>query len=433
MEAQAQTYPKTLIISANALSTQTNNGKMVASFFKSYPTENLAQIFTWPEYPDSAVCENYYRITDQEMLRSWLGTVPGKQVERRPAQQDGQMPGIFRKSFKNWPVMRLIRDVVWTNPRWKTADLVRWLDDFSPEIVFFLGLNNPAMYRMAEWVSERYRAPVIVYITDDYFLPRRSFSPCFHIRRQWLETSMRRLLHREHTALLTINRYMAEAYRDFFGKEGVEIFNAVPVPENVSVKEAEDGPVYVSYIGNLLNDRTSTLQAFCRLLDGYPRKDAFRFQIFTRETFSQKQLKRLTLPPWVEHCGALDAEGVSRQLQRSDVLMHMESFHYQNRRDTLLSLSTKLMEYLAAARPVLMIGPPEVGSSRFLKEETTNIVVDSLSSESVYAALDRLLDAGMRKRISEENIENARRLQRKNNNDHLVQTVSAELLAETAE
>lgn len=428
MKNEHQYFPRTLIISANSLSTQTNNGKMVASFFKSYPPENVAQVYTWPEYPDSSLCSSYYRITDQEMMFSWLGRIPGQRVKCCSVQRDVSQPTIFRKRIKNWPVLRLVRDIIWLNPHWKNPDFMRWLDKFAPEVVLFLGLNNPTMYRMAEWVADRFNASVIVYITDDYFLPRRSFSLAYQIRRKWLESSMRRLLHREHTELLTVNRYMTEMYRNFFGKEGKEIFNAVSVPENVKVKRNPEGPLCVSYIGNLANNRTSTLQEFCKILIDYPNKELFRFQIFTREEFSDKQLQKLTLPPYVCHCGALDADGVALQLKKSDVLMHMESFGYNNRRDTLLSLSTKLMEYLAAARPILMIGPPEIGSTRFLRENTPNLVADTLSRKCIYATLDRLLDNQLREKISLENFAIIREIQQKNANHSLLQTVSNTLL-----
>lgn len=88
-------YPRTLIVSANALSTQQSNGKMVASFFKDYPSHVLAQLYIWPEYPNSSICSTYYRITDMEMLRSWFGKEPGQTVKSKLVQQDRHMPGIF--------------------------------------------------------------------------------------------------------------------------------------------------------------------------------------------------------------------------------------------------------------------------------------------------------------------------------------------------
>lgn len=427
MYQHEERYPRTLIVSGNALSTQRNNGKMVASFFQDYPSQALAQVYIWPEYPNSSICETYYRITDMEMLCSWFGKEPGQTVESRPVQQDQQMAGIFKKNVKNAPVLRLARDVMWMKPSWKTDRFLRWADDFSPEIIFFLGINSPALYRMAKFLSARFGAPVIVYIADDYFLPRFSLSPSFHIRRRWLERSMRRLLHREKTALLTINRYMGETYERFFGKSSLQISHAVPVAPLPEERERSGGPLLVSYVGNLGNNRASTLRRLCKFLAAYPHREDFRFQLFTQEPFSAREEAKWTLPPYVEHCGALDPKGVQVQLAKSDVLLHVESFYYQNRRDCLLSLSTKLMEYMAAGKPILLIAPPEIGSTRFLKE-TNNIVVDTLSRERVYQALDQLLDADLRKRISGSNWQTAEKMLHQSGSAQLVLRLSRELL-----
>lgn len=422
-------YPRTLIVSANALSTQRNNGKMVASFFKKYPPHALAQLYIWPEYPNCAACSSYYRITDVEMLRSWYGKIPGQIVTSMPEQEDPQMPSIFNNKIKNSSFLRLIRDIVWCRQSWKTEDFLQWVDSFSPEIIFFLGTNSPALYHMAEFLSVRFGAPVIVYITDDYFLPRFSLSPFFHIRRRWLERSMRRLLQREKTALLTMNRYMGETYQSFFGKSSQQVFHAVTVGPLVEERECPGEPLLVSYIGNLGNNRTSTLRRLCKILAAYPHHEDFRFQIFTQEAFPDREKAKWTLPPYMEHCGALNPEGVRTQLAKSDVLLHVESFHYQNRRDCLLSLSTKLMEYMAAGRPILLIAPPEIGSARFLKE-TDNILVDKLSREGVYQALDRLLNRDYRREVSQKNLKRAKEILEQSHSDHLVLEVSKRLLTE---
>lgn len=420
-------YPRTLIVSANALSTQQNNGKMVASFFKDYPSQALAQVYIWPEYPNSSICSSYYRITDMEMLRSWFGKEPGQIVKSRLVQQDQRMPGIFKKNIKNSPTLRLARDIMWLRGSWKTDRFLQWADAFSPEIIFFLGTNSPALYHITDFLSARFGAPVIVYIADDYFLPRFSLSFPFHIRRKWLERSMRRLLQREKTALLTINRYMGETYQSFFGKSSQQVFHSVTVGPLAEEQKCSGRPLLVSYIGNLGNNRTSTLRRLCRILAAYPHHEDFRFQIFTQEAFSDREKAKWTLPPYMEHCGALNPEGVRIQLAKSDVLFHVESFHYQNRRDCLLSLSTKLMEYMAAGKPILMIAPPEIGSTHFLKE-TDNVVVDKLSRDGVYQALDRLLNTDLRRKISESNQQLAERMLGQSGNAHLVLDLSYELL-----
>ena len=400
---------------------------MVTSFFKDYPSHALAQVYIWPEYPNCTLCSSYYRITDMEMLHSWLGKKSGQIVKSRSVQHDQHMPGIFKKNIRNSSTLRLARDIIWIKRSWKTDLFLQWVDAFFPEIIFFLGTNSPALYHIAEFLSALFCVPVIVYIADDYFLPRFSLSLSFHIRRKWLECSMRRLLQREKTTLLTVIRYMEETYQSFFGKSSLQVFHAVTVNSLKEEREYLGGPLLVSYIGNLGNNRMSTLHRLCKILAAYPHREDFRFQIFTQESFSDREKATWTLPPYLEHCGALDPKGVQAQLVKSDALLHIESFYYQNRRDCLLSLSTKLMEYMAAGKPILIIAPPEIGSTRFLKE-TENIVVEKLSRDCVFQALDQLLDAELRRKISGSNRQLAEKILAQSENAHLVLNLSRELL-----
>lgn len=65
-------YPRILIVSVNPLSTTSNNGKTIASFFESYPKEKLAQLYFHREIPTSNVCQNYYKISDEDMINNFL-------------------------------------------------------------------------------------------------------------------------------------------------------------------------------------------------------------------------------------------------------------------------------------------------------------------------------------------------------------------------
>ncbi len=428
MEKWKNGFPKTLIISANSLSSQSNNGKTLVSFFRKYPSESLAQLYIWPEYPDSILCKRYYRITDMEMLRSWFGYEPGGIVERKTVQRDNEKPLIFDSKIKNWHLTRLARDIIWLKNSWNTPKLNKWLEDFSPQIIFFLGINNPMLFKAAEYFSQKFHAPIITYVTDDYFLPRFSFSLAFHIRRKWLEYLMRHILHSQNTEMLVANRYMKEKYLKFFNKDSHIIFNCAVIEEERNYPTLHEGPIRGVYIGNLLNNRVKTLKSFCKILSGYPNKEAFRFEIYTHEPFTKKQIKELTLPPYLMHCGALDAQGVREKLEMSDLFLHIESFAYQNRKDTLLSLSTKLTEYMAAGRPIFMIGPTEIGSMRFLRENTSNIIVDKLCKKQIYSALDSLLDARKRDEIGAQNYETIKKLFNEISMYDLVRTASCNLL-----
>ena len=62
-----------LVVSHNVFSETENMGKTLVSYFKDFGQENLAQFYIHSEIPTSDICNNYYRVTDKEMINSVFG------------------------------------------------------------------------------------------------------------------------------------------------------------------------------------------------------------------------------------------------------------------------------------------------------------------------------------------------------------------------
>ena len=65
-------YPKVLVVANNSFSETSNMGRTLGSFFKGWPLDRIAQFCISTTEPDYSVCQNYYMITDREMLRAFL-------------------------------------------------------------------------------------------------------------------------------------------------------------------------------------------------------------------------------------------------------------------------------------------------------------------------------------------------------------------------
>jgi len=66
-----QKYPRVLIITLNPLS-KTASEKVFASFFEGYPKNSMAQLYFHRAIPSSDVCDNYYRISDEDVVNKLL-------------------------------------------------------------------------------------------------------------------------------------------------------------------------------------------------------------------------------------------------------------------------------------------------------------------------------------------------------------------------
>ena len=68
--------------------------------------------------------------------------------------------------------------------------------------------------------------------------------------------------------------------------------------------------------------------------------------------------------------GSVPASEVEKIQKDADMLVHVESFHDENRYFIKHSFSTKLVDYFKMARPILAIGPSDVASiSHLIKND----------------------------------------------------------------
>ena len=119
--------------------------------------------------------------------------------------------------------------------------------------------------------------------------------------------------------------------------------------------------------------------------------------------------------------GNLLADELKQVLEKSDILVHVESFETSDISNVRHSISTKIADYLSSSRLILAVGPDELASIKYLKDNNAAIVIDTLEKIE-----EKLTDVLVCKNLKEEAIiDNARKLSLKN---HLMEENSNKLL-----
>lgn len=365
-----------LIVSSDPLSATSNNGKTLASFFDRYPQELLAQLYFSSARPDSDICNNYYKISDMDMLRSRRfhskqcgGKITTDEILHDEIKKDYATTQRIRKNN----VMRLLREALW-NSNWKTDDLQDWLNEFRPELIFFVAGDIIFSYKIVAYIKKEYAAKLAVYITDDYILPRVSFSVFWWIRRNLVFRHMKKAV-QSSDLFFTISPAMKERYKNVFHKESYIIVN---MPQTFTPStEAQYNPeniLELVYAGGLHYNRDKTLTLLAKSINRINRKGILDkkvvLKIFSNQKISARKLKKLELADSSIFGGGLSSEELSLRLQQADFLVHVESFRYKNICETRLSLSTKIPEYMSFRKPIIAIGPKSIASMQYISNCT---------------------------------------------------------------
>lgn len=220
--------PKVLVVSHNAFSKCFNNGKTLASFFSQFPRENLAQLYFRDEVPDFSACEHFFRITDRQAIRSlfYRGNPVGEVVVEGAGSQRISDDETSPVKVSKTPFTLLVRDAIWFLSRWRSALLIKWITEFKPDVIFYVGGDSGFSHRIAQDLAKSLSVPLAVYFTDDYvkYSSRRLVWPCvqaFLLRKRFFKTVSAASMH------FAIGEKMAREYSELFNQKFFVLLNSV--------------------------------------------------------------------------------------------------------------------------------------------------------------------------------------------------------------
>lgn len=382
---KSKKYPRVLIITVNPLSTVSNNGKTYASFFKDYPKEKLAQLYFHREIPDSDVCENYYKISDEDLIGNLLkkSKVLGYKVHME-ASEERLIPQNINNKLKKSSLIRFVRSLLWLSLDFDKDGVKDWIDSFKPEVIFFCGGNANYLYSKVLKISKKYDSKLIYYITDDYVLPYFSFNIFKILTRIWTRNSFKKICTNS-SLVLTIGDKMTEVYKEKYGIESKKIMNLVEAKKFEELKnEFKNNDLKFVYAGGLHSNRWKTLSLIGESLSRI-NNQGFRgnLEIYSATKPEGKMFDEINKDSFSKYCGSLNAEEVQDVFKSADVLIHVESFDDRSKEVTYLSVSTKIPEYMASGKCILAIGPKDVASIEYLKKTNSGFVVTSMDTQDI--------------------------------------------------
>ena len=381
---------KILIISNNVLSCQNNNGKTLLSFFKDEPSIKLAQIYLSNEILEDVCDADYYRISDKDVFRSlfFYGERAGSEVafkkEYKFFIENKKNSSFDSKLFKRSDSARLIREIIWKFSRMDHEALLNWVNKVSPDLIFFCAGDSLFAYDVYNTVCNHApNAKKVVYVTDDYIMPRKKLAPSWWLRKYLVCSKMKKAV-QESDVFVTISECMRSEYKKRFFKDSIIAFNMSKSLKIENFKKESRTDLLLIYAGGLHFKRWETLTMLANALKVFNIENnrSVLLRIYYHQTVHKSVQEKMEVHGASVFCGPLDASGVQNALNNADILVHVESFSSESIESTRLSISTKIAEYISVGNKILAIGPSDVASMRFLDKHACCISCpDELASK----------------------------------------------------
>lgn len=385
------------------------------SYFREIKLEDIAQLYVHSEEPsDGSACRNYYRFTDLDALKSvFLLENKGCQFgpehireNRISARTDtGLLESVYQVGRKRTSGIYLARDLVWKLSRWNNSHLRKWVDDFSPDVIFVASGDYGFIYDIARTIADYVNKPLVVSCVDDYYLYNKNEKSLLgRFRHKIFMKTVHKTMERA-SALFVICPSMKKAYEELFGKKCFVLHTSAE-KRSMPEPDVREGIVY---IGNLGLQRNEQLVQMGRALKTFAGEGVPTYiDVYSAERNPEK-LKILTEKNGIRFHGAVSAEKVSEIMNRSLVVIHTESFDKVIRQAVRFSVSTKIPDCLMNGPCMIAYGPEEVASISYLRENDAAYVITD--AHKLEVGLHKILtDQKLRNSI----VENARRLAEQN-------------------
>ena len=432
--------PRVLLISHPVLAKNTSMGRTMDTYFSGWPADSIAQLYIQSEVPTDPLCENYFRFTDPDALKSVFqrrrrGMVYGKadvQADRATPVDQGNLAGVYNYGRRRTPLIFLGRDTMWQLSGWKHSGMLEWAESFRPDVIFFASGDYAFSYEITRFLAERLDVPYVVCCFDDFYLfnPNRDLF-LGEFRQNRFMKVVRETMDGA-AGILTVNGAMAEAYEKLFGRKCGVVYTATYLQDEADPPEKEG----IVYLGDVSLGRNLQLCAIadglkeCRCAETERAEDGNQIpeavDVYTAET-DPEYLDPLKNHPGIRFHGAVPGNQVAGIIRKAKAVIHTESFDSMTREQVRYSFSTKIPDCLAGGTGLLAFGPAEVASIDYLIRNDAAFA--ATSPEELPKVLERLFtDEDEYRRI----IRNAKALAQKNHSPEGTRETVRKVLADAA-
>ena len=349
-------YPRVLVVANNSFSLSNSNGRTLGNMFLGWPKKCLAEFCIGSDGANYNVCNNYYCISDREMLTAFIHFRKANGDRLVRDSYESVSTGIRGK--KKTAFRATIRHLLWGHNRWFGKELKEWLEDFSPEIVLVQNGDTSFMFTIARKISCYRDIPLIMFNTEGYCLFKHDwmnkdnlswlFFPIYkQILRNETQKTMRRL-----TFIIHGNQLLKVDFDREYGVPSIVVYTGSEVKWSTKTFNS-DNPSIV-YLGNFGYNRPTSLATVARVFRSLDPK--LKIDVYGKPR-NEDQIRILTHSEGIAFHGAVPYEQVKGIIENADILLHVEGVEDELQESLRYGFSTKIADCLSSGRPF-----PESGS-----------------------------------------------------------------------
>lgn len=368
-----------------------------STLMAGYDIEKIANLYIREDFPDSKVCNNYFRISENAVIKSILKRKikTGKQIVTTGAEKDDntQNAAVTEQRYRKQTAKRnylllFAREILWALGRWKTPELDKFIEDFNPDVVFFAMEGYIHFNRINRYILKKTGAKGIGYFWDDNFTYRQSKNIWHNLYRFFQRSDLKKTA-KMCDSFFAISPKTKKEADEFFGIECEILTKPIDFENAEFCASKVSEPIKMLYTGKLVIGRFDTIKLIGKALDEINKQGVkIELDVYTTTYLSEADLAELS--EHVHILGAIPQTEVAKVQSAADVLLFAEAVDGENAKTARLSFSTKLTDYFRSGKCILAVGNADTAPMEYLADNQAALVADDF--ESIYSELKKIID-----------------------------------------
>jgi len=360
-------YPKVLVVANNSFSRTDNNGRTLSNLFIGWPREKLAQFCISTDGPNYEVCNNYYCVTDSEVLNSRIHFRKARRNTLEPF--DRKEPIGADGKGKKTAFRMLVRDLLWNRDVWDTKDFSQWVTEHNPELILVLFSDASFILDIAASLSQKLDVPLIMYNTEGFYFFKKNYFrtktifdwlwfPIYQRRyRRSVEAMMKHVCYS-----IYLNDLLKDDYNNKFNDNSIVLYTTSTL--EATDRSFEDELIF-SYLGNLTHDRPKALIEIADVLQSI--NPSWRLNVYGK-TLNKNDESLLKEHAGISYRGFVQYDEVLNMVRESQILFHAESQEKKLQESLKYGFSTKIADSISSGACFVLYASKDLACSKYIQE-----------------------------------------------------------------
>ena len=390
--------PKLLLFSHSGFSDTDANGITMKNLLSGFDAAEKAEFYCGTQSPDFSAAHHYFRVTDTQMIKAFLGKKATHIFSFAPENAEGEKRGsggtrnpkkipVWLKKLKYNFILKWLREYLWMLSPWGHGALKRWLRDMAPEIIVYMVGESIFMDKLVLKTCEETGKPLVLYHGEAFRII--DLRKRFGLERAYYRKVQKLYDRLNETASLVI--YNSEMLQEDYELRYAPKAKAVVAYNSAACNHTPYQPgntMNITYFGNLGVGRSDTLLQVAQVLEEID--PALRLDIYGNAM--EADADRFGSRKNIRYHGFIDAAKLHEVVEKSDILLHVESFDGEIIPKLRYAFSTKIAQCLCAGRCFVSFAPEGTASSRYLAQADGAVLISE--RETLKNCLEKLVNDG---------------------------------------